>query len=53
MLIFLILALVFVITIIVYTISVITKMLTELKQAAQKISKGETGRNSTLFPAMP
>ncbi|HZI53463.1 MAG TPA: ATP-binding protein, partial [Chitinophagaceae bacterium] len=43
MLIFLILAMVFVISTIVYTISVITKMLTELKQAAQKISKGEPG----------
>ncbi|MES1215916.1 MAG: ATP-binding protein [Bacteroidota bacterium] len=42
-LIFLILVLAFVIIIMFYTITIITNMLTELKQAAQKISKGETG----------
>ena len=42
MLISLIVTLAFVISIIAYTIIVITKMLRELKQTAQKISKGET-----------
>ena len=43
MLIFLIIVLVLVIGIVVYTIHVITRMLKELKIAAQKISKGGTG----------
>lgn len=42
-LIFLVLTLAFVIGIVAYTIHIITRMLTELKLAAQKISKGETG----------
>lgn len=42
-LVFLALTLLFVIGIVAYTIHIITRMLTELKQAAQKISRGETG----------